>query len=216
MIPMLDEDGRRVVMRQRVAFLYGQQMVDSIVKPADQVQQPDDNASLATLENNALRMPGGQVLITPTQNHVIHFGYHANDLAQHFQQLQGGQADPQQVLVHAHQAGPHMAQHLQAVQGDPTRKDQVEQMDKAMMNLSKMTDQLGQQVDAAMKARKRNAQPQPDPALVAAMAKVQGELQIKQTKMQGDMHLKAVKQQQQMALKDIGQAHDMRLAAAAA
>jgi hypothetical protein len=85
-----------------------------------------------------------------------------------------------------------------------------------MMNLSKMTDQLGQQVDAAMKARKRNAQPQPDPALVAAMAKVQGELQIKQTKMQGDMHLKAVKQQQQMALKDIGQAHDMRLAAAAA
>ncbi len=211
--PMMDERGRRNAFRSRAAFLVGASNVDLYFPEFAQADLPDDNVALATLENNALRQPNGQAVVTPRQDHPIHFGVHFQDASGDVTALQQGQADPMAVLTHLHQAGPHMKAHLNAMQGDPTRKRQLEPMNKAWLALSKVTDHLQQQVEQAQKARQRNAPPQVDPQLAAALAKVQGELGIKAQKMQGDMHLKAIKEHQQMALKDIGQAHDMRLKA---
>lgn len=216
LLPTMGERERRNALRQRVAFLMGQNNVDEYYPPFDQADMPDDNAALATLENNALRQEDGEVLITDLQDHVIHFTYHYADAVQDLQALQTGQSKrgPVQVLIHLHQAGPHMKAHLNQIEGDMTRKDQFDKMNAAWIQLSKATDQLQQQTEEALQAQQKQQaaqQPQPDPAMMAALVKVRGDLALKETKMKGDLALKAQKQQQMMRLKDLQSAADMSL-----
>jgi hypothetical protein len=87
-------------------------------------------------------------------------------------------ANPTEVLVHLENAGPHMTQHLQALQGDPTRKEQVDQFQKQLQQLGKISDQLHQQLTEQLKAKADQPQPgaPPDPEMQAKMAKVAGDL----------------------------------------
>lgn len=211
LIPMMDERGRRATLRMRTAYLIGQGNVDEIFPPFDEEQAATNNASFATLENNALRQPNGEALVSFEQDHLIHFDVHFQDMAEDVQALQGGQAQPMAVLVHLHNFGPHTRVHLNNLAGDPTRKAQLAQREQAWLQMSKITDQLQQQIEESLKSQQANAQPQVDPALVAAMAKVNGELQIKRTKAVGDMQLKADKQAAMLRLKDLQTAHDIRL-----
>ena len=113
--------------------------------------------------------------------------------------------DPMKILIHLENAGPHMFQHLQALQGDPTRQQEVMQKQKQLDQLGKMSDQLHQQVTQQMEAQAANApqQPgQPDPDMVAKMTKVKGDLAIKEQKMQADHDLKIRKQQFNETLAD--------------
>lgn len=216
MLGVLPEYGRNYVIRLRAAFLFGEQNVDQIQKPLDQLQTPDDQASMATLENNALRQRDGEVLLTSTQNHPIHFGTHYSDLANHFKALQAGQGNPIELLTHAHQAGPHMWAHLNQMEGDPSRKDMLDRMRNALMDLSKLTEQLQQQVMESMKAQQQAQsqqpqQPQMDPAMLAAIIKAQGELQIKDYVAKGKLAIQARTQEAKNRLKDLDQAQSMRL-----
>src|SRR5262245_56216245 len=129
MTPMMDEVGRNHALRARAASLPGVGMysVDSYFPPIEKKGIPNDHTALATLENNSLRAPGGQVQVTPQQNHSIHFDVHAKDAMNHIQQVDQGQGDPAQLFQHLEQAGPHMFRHLQAIKGDPTRKQEVKQ-----------------------------------------------------------------------------------------
>ena len=211
LLPTMDERSRRNALRQRAAFLMGQNNVDEYYPPFDEADFPDDNAALAVLENNALRQEDGEVLITPLQDHVIHFQYHFADCTQDLQALQSGQSkrNAVQVLVHLHQAGPHLRAHLNQIQGDKTRETQYEQMESAWIQLSKITDELQQQVMEQMKAQQ---QPQgPSPEMVAAMMKVQGELGLKKEKQEGEMALKAQKQASANHIKDVTSAFNMFL-----
>jgi Asp-tRNA(Asn)/Glu-tRNA(Gln) amidotransferase C subunit len=221
MLPMMDETSRRNAQRTMLAPYVGQSQVDAYFPPASDAGIPDDHAALATLENNALRTPNGEVLVTPNQNAVTHFQIHFSDLADHFKQLQAKQAQPLEVLLHAHQAGPHMRQHLNTLVNDPTRKDQLAPMEAAYQHISKMTDQLQQQTMQATKAQQAQQQqeappPQPDPQAIAALAKVRGDLNLKAMKAHGDLQLKAQKQDALLKLKDAQTAHDMRLKTATA
>jgi len=212
MLPMMDETSRRNAQRTMLAPYVGQHQIDAYFPPASAAGLPDDHAAVATLENNALRQPGGQVLITPQQNHFTHFKVHLSDAFEHLEELKAGQAQPVAVLGHLHQVGPHLRQHLDAMQGDPTRKEQLGQMEAAWQMLSKMADQLQQQTEEALRAEQADAPPpQPDPKTMAALAKVQGELEIKRIKTAGDLELKAQKQDAMLRLKDAQAAHDMRL-----
>lgn len=222
LLPMLDEEGRNNVLRRRTALLVGQANVDAIVKPFEQADVPNDQVWAATMENNALREMGGDIIITPKQDHVVHFGEHLNDVQQHAQQVGGGQnggdpSDPMKLLIHLEQAGPHMNAHLLHVQGDPTRKDMVGQMRQALVALGKLTDELKQQLTEAMQAQAQQQPGQgPDPEAAAKIMKVVGDLKLKQAKNEGDMQLKAQKQDQQLRLKDLQAAHNMRLKTASA
>lgn len=212
MLPMMNEIGAHAAKRQILAPYVGTH-VDTFFPPIEQADVPDDNAWAATMENNELRKQGGEVLVTPKQNHVIHFTIHFGSAMEHVQELQAG-ANPIEVLVHLHNAGPHMKEHLDAMSGDVTRKEQLAQMGGAWMQLSKMTDQLQQQVEEAAKAEAANQeaqQPQVDPKALAALMKVRGELELKGMKLQGEMALKAEKQAVTLKLKDIAQAHGQRL-----
>jgi hypothetical protein len=210
--PMMNERGRNAAQRMWASVYGGQTAADMLFPRFDTPQLNDDHMALATLENNALRQLGGQVLVTPQQDDVVHFDTHIKDVAAHAQALQQGQSDPMQLLIHMEQAGPHMHEHLSKVAGDPTRKDQVKQMQKSWLEMSKMADQLKQHIEESQQSQQQPA-PQPDPALIAGLAKVHSDHQIKQTKMEGDLELKKQKQDAMLHLKDLQTAHNLRLKA---
>lgn len=212
LLPTMDERGRNAALRMEASALGGQSLADVLYPRYDTPLLSDDQMALATLENNALRMPGGQTLVTPSQDHVIHFQIAMQDVSAHAEEVQAGQADPMSLLVHLQQAGPHTYKHLMAISGDPTRKEQFDAMNKAWLEMSAMADQLQQQIEeAAAAAEKDQPQQAPDPKLIAALAKVHGELEIKKIKVMGDLQLKKEKQAVTLRMKGIDVAHGMRL-----
>lgn len=204
LIPFMNEVGRNHALRARVASLPGVGMhsVDDYFPPIEKSGVPDAHAALAVLENNALKQPGGRALVEPQQNHSTHFDVHMQDVMQNVQDPSGS---PPQKLMYMEQAGPHMAQHLQMLQGDPTRKQEVQQKQQQLQQLGKVSDQMHQQVTEAMGAMAQQApngngqqQPPPDPAMI----KVQGDLQLKAQKMQHDAMLKERKAQHSEQISD--------------
>jgi hypothetical protein len=211
LIPLItNERARNYALRFVAAAYFGQHVADALFPEYDTPQIIDEHLGLATLENNALRAEGGQVAVTPAQDNATHFKVHYGDLNEHVQELQQGGANPVAVLTHMNNAIPHLQEHLQKIAGDPTREVQVKQFAQALAAAVNGKDQLQQQIEEAMKAQ-ADAQPKVDPALAAAMAKVNGELEIKRTKMIGDMQLKADKQKATLAMKDWDTAHRMKL-----
>ena len=229
LLPMLDENGRNIVLGLRASYLFGQSLGREIVPPFDTAQQPTGDRSFATLENNALRVPGGVALVAYDQDHLVHFDAHFADVGNHLKALQAGQSQPQDMLTHLEGFGPHARRHLDSVKGDPSRKAQLAQREQQWVSMSKVADQLKQQIAAQQQAQARaqqqaqkqaaaqaqqQAQEQaqrPDPDLIAKMAKVRGDLELKAHKQQGDMALKADKQKTTMHLKDLETAHKLRL-----
>jgi hypothetical protein len=191
LIPMMDEVSRNHALRARAAALpgVGQASVDEFFPKIEDQNIPNNHTAQAVTENNALRTLGGQAIVTPEQNHSIHFDVHAQDAEQDFQDPN---RDPHEKLIHMEQAGRHMSQHLQRISQDPSRKQEVEKKQGQLDQLAKATDQLNQQVTDAAKGAASDQQQaaeaaQPSPG----MAKVQGDLQLKATKLKGDMALKA-------------------------
>ena len=193
LIPYMDEVSRNHALRARAAALpgIGMHSVDSFFPPIEKQGVPNAHASMAVLENNVLRMPGGKVLVEPMQNHSIHFDVHMRDAMEHVQGQSGGGGqsspgqippnpnngngngqqpqqqqppiNPMEVLIHLENAGPHMFKHLEAIKGDPTRKDEIKAKQKALDQLGKVSDALHQQLSSCQLrpiSRKRGAGPQ--------------------------------------------------------
>lgn len=222
MSPTMDPRGKRNAFRARASFLMGQSNVDEFYPPFDEADLPNDHAALATLENNALRTPDGEVLITPLQDHQIHFDYHYGDSVKDLQELQQGPQQqqqpmpgqeprtPVQVLTHLHNSGPHMKAHLKEMEGDPTMEAHFKVREQAWNDLSKMVDQLQQQVVESLQAQQQ-PQPQMDPALIASIIKAKGDLAIKDYTAKGKLAIQAQSQQAKNRLKDLDAAFQMNL-----
>lgn len=212
MLPTMDPRGRNVALRMWASAVGGQNVADMLYPRYDMPQLNDDHMALATLENNALRQPDGQVMVTPRQDHAIHFQIAMQDVGAHAQQMQQGQSDPMSLMVHMEQAGPHTHEHLFMMMGDPTRKAQIMEMQKAWLGLSKMADQLKQQLEEAAAAQAANQPAQgPDPELIAEIAKINAHAQTADRKMLLDSHRKDRKQAADLHRKDLQAAHGMRL-----
>jgi hypothetical protein len=200
LVPYMNEVGRNHALRARAASLPGVGMhsVDSYFPPIEKAGVPNAHASMATLENNALRQPGGKALVEPTQNHSIHFDTHMKDVQDH---IKTPNANPLELLQHMENAGPHMTQHLQLLKGDPSRKGEVKQKQKALDDVAKLSDKLGQNLQEHLKSvpnQPNGNGAAPDPKLV----KVQGELGLKKQKQDGEFVLKERKQRHNEALTD--------------
>lgn len=213
LVPMMNEKGRANALRTSIAPFVGQAQVDAFFPSFDEMPKPGEQEQQATDENNALKDPEGETQVTYEDNHLIHFDIHFASMAKHFQAMQAGQADPMKTLVHLHQGGVHTRAHLNGMQNDPTREAQYKEREAGWQQLSKIADQLQQQLEEHFKSEQAANPPQPqvDPQLVAALAKVQGDLKVKQFKAQGDMQLKSEKQAAMLRLKDLQTAHDIRL-----
>lgn len=207
-----DERGRRFAFRNHVMSIAGITAADAMFPPYDTPQIVDSHMSLATLENNFLRMPGGKVMVDSSQDNVTHFGIHLQGVQDMAQQVQNGQTDPRALLVLLEQAGPHMFKHIEAVQGDPSRKSQVESMMDAWQGMSKMADQLAQQIEEADRAAAAEQPAQaPDPEIIKALAEVRANYEIEREKMLLKHGLKAQDQQFKHRIKDASTAHDFKL-----
>lgn len=207
MIPYMDEVSRNHALRARAAALPGVGMysVDSFFPPIEKTGVPNAHAALAVLENNALRAQGGRALVEPQQNHSIHFDTHMQDVMQH---AQDPQAQPVEKLIHMEQAGPHMTQHLQALQGDPTRKNEVRAKQKQLDEIGHLSDKLHQELTESMKAAasqngQNGEQQQPtDPEMVPKVMKAAGDLKLKAENQRAKHALKAEDQQFKHSMKD--------------
>lgn len=202
MIGMMNEQGRNATQRMVAAGLVGQSHVDAIFPKFEDLGIPNDQEAWATFENNVLRMPNAQLEVTPAQNPAIHFDTHFKDAMLHVQQVNGGQGDPVALVTHLDNVGPHNLKHLEAMKGDPTRKDQCAQMVKMEMMLGKVADQVKKQVKDAQ-AQQQPPQPQIDPKMIADILQVQGELKLKEIKLQDDMSRRERQFQQKSRLADI-------------
>lgn len=208
----MDERGRRYTFRSFVSAMAGETVADATFPAYDTPQIVDSHMSLATLENNFLRMPGGMVLVDPSQDNVVHFGIHLQGVQDMAQQVQSGQNDPRALLVLLEQAGPHMFKHIEAIQGDPTRKGQIDSMMEAWQGMSKMADQLAQQIEEADQAAAKEQPAQaPDPAIIKALAEVRANYEVEREKMLLKHGLKAQDQAFKHRIKDASTAHDFRL-----
>lgn len=208
MVPLMDEVSRNHALRARAAALpgVGQRQLDSFFPKIENQGLPNAHTSKAVDENNALRQPGGQALVEPGQNHSIHFDVHDKDVNQH---LQDPNANPVEKFIHADQAGGHMAQHLEKLKGDPTRKAEVKDKEKRLHALSKETDRLHQNIQEMRQAQLKSMpppQPQPDPKL----EKVKGDLALKAEGQKVKHVLKAQDQQFKQQLADKKAAADLR------
>src|SRR5262245_18472690 len=204
LIPYMEETGRNHALRARAASLPGVGMhyVDSFFPPIEKSGVPNAHAALAVLENNALRSPGGRVLVEPQQNHSTHFDVHYGDVMQH---VQDPNAPAPEKLLHMEQAGPHLNQHLTALKGDPTRKQEVKVKERQLDQLGKMSDQMGQNLQEAMQAQSQNGEAAP------AQQPQQAGPTPEMAKVVGDLGLKAKKQEGEFALKERKQAHNEML-----
>lgn len=212
---IMGERERNNAWRMVVAPWVGQTNVDALFprygKSAGQVS----DESFAVLENNALRMPNGQVQITSDQNPMIHSDIHTADVVGHISQVDQGQGNPMELFAHLTNAIPHIQQHLGMMMGDKTRGDAPEQKMAFIGKLINVRNQLAQQIKEAQQAQ-QEAQPQVDPAAVAEIIKAHGELQLKAQKQQFDMGLKKEKQDFNFALQDRKTAHNISLKTATA
>jgi hypothetical protein len=203
MIPMMDAFGRNHALRARAAALpgIGASQVDSYFPKIETTGVPNAQKAYATTENNNLRQIGGQAMVEPQQDHSTHFDVHMQDVQQH---LKDPNAHITEQYVHAEQAGAHMHQHLEALKGDPTRKAEVKEKSKALGELAKETDRLGQNVKDWSQSQIRALPPpqQPDHEGIAKREKVQGDLKLKAQKQAGELAIKASKQKAEIQLKD--------------
>lgn len=217
--PGADEVSRHNIKRDYVAALTNSRAADRYVPPQDEAMAPDNDDSIAVLENDAL-MSGGEALVNTKQNHFKHAMRHLQKAAELLQQLQQG-ADPAAVLRAWEALGPHIASHLAYLQQDPTRKMQFAALEQQFTQLSKFADKLNQHLqekaaaDAETQAAQTAGAPPPVgpygiPELDIEWQKMKGTLEIKYQKMQGDLALKAAKQRGDAALKDAETAGSIR------
>lgn len=206
-IDRLGEEGQNNVLRSYASALTSYAHIDAIVPSLTQGEIPTEDDSIATLENNAMNT-GGEVLITPRQNHVIHLKRHVASMEQDERECQAGQQDPRICFQRLEAKGAHSYVHLAALQSNPTRQKEFKEFSARLAPLASFQDMLQQHIEEQDQSAPQS-QEQPSPE----MAKVQGTLQLKSIKQQGDHELKIEKTKADLALRAQKQQADIALAA---
>jgi hypothetical protein len=194
--PQLDEVGKNNVIRAKVAALVGYQGVDAIVPSLTTGEIPTEDDSVAALENNALNT-GGEVIITPRQDHGIHLKHHIESMMQDAQGVQQGAMDMREAFGRLEAKGAHAHNHLGLLQQNTLRKQEFAQYSEQLRQLASFTDHLHQNIQEQDAANPQQDPQRPSPEEI----KVRGNLQLKAQKQQGDLALKAQRQQADLAMK---------------
>lgn len=146
------------IERDFVSAVTAGSKVDRYARSHDDNNLPDEDASLAVVENNGL-MSGGDALVSSQQDHVEHLQRHEPKAQEVVQAVMQGQMDPEQGLAVIQKFGAHMADHLKFLQQNPMRKTEFDAFYKEWTALSVIADKLTQQI-AASKAAQPKQPPQ--------------------------------------------------------
>jgi hypothetical protein len=206
----MDAEGRQNLLRMIGGNMVGQSQVDRFWKKFEDLGVPNGQEQKAQYENIMFSIPTSKIDPIPEDNPLVHLETHFKDLAARLQQVQAGQGNPVDLITRMDNAGPHDHQHLEAMKGDPTLKNEYKKYTKVQMTLAKMADQLKKQVAKAQKSNQQ-AQPKIDPKAMEGLMKVMLEAKTKETKMQMDEARKDKKMEFDLHRKDQTTAHEMML-----
>jgi hypothetical protein len=163
--PSLTEEGRLNAIRLYVSRLAGSRASELLCgKPGDREKKTSQD-SIAALENNAMRQ-GGKVVVSDTDDHVIHLHSHNDDAAQHLQEVEAkahGELqieDLQPLYVHLMAYQPHAQEHLAGLEGDPIRKKEYTQLKQQFEELVRMAAKIKNALQQMMEKRQKEQQEQ--------------------------------------------------------
>lgn len=170
--PTTTEQRKINIERDLTATLVSSSKVDRYARSHEDNNLPDEDASLAVVENNGLSS-GGDALVSSQQDHVEHLTYHEQKAQEIVQAVMSGQMDPEQGLAVIQKFGAHMADHLKFLQQNPMRKAEFDAFYKQWVALSVIADKLTQQIAASQAAKpQRPPQEQISDERAVGLAKV--------------------------------------------
>ena len=221
--PSLPETGRANLIDDLIATTSGESKVDRYNPKDPEQATPQDQVWQATMENDNLAN-GSPVILTPTQNDLVHAQTHLGAAAQALQSVQQG-ADPAKVLKFVDGVGQHSIQHIQRLAADPTRKQAVALLQDQWKKLAEVADEYkaelqqqaqqqqqlqkqGQELDGKLQLKAMETQAK----IGMQQQKTDAALAMKQQKHNADMAMRGQSHTQDMALKDASTATGITLA----
>ncbi len=203
----LPESGRDALIRDYIAALAGQQQVGRYMVQPEQDVYAKDQIAEANIEN-AVMQTGNPVIITDSQNHVIHSQTHlskGSEVAQAIQQ--GGNAaaavDYFRILL------PHIEEHIGQLAADEGRKSEVKMLSDQLKELSGFANEVANQVAQQMQQQQEEAMAAEQQAAAGPssdeqikLAAMEREEARKDAALQAEIERNNVKAQQEMALAD--------------
>lgn len=232
LVPMMNEEGRQNWLDNAIAVKAGSENVQ-MWNPKQQLNQSLQNdQAFAMLENDALKN-GSPVMVTSTQNALIHSTTHLQAASEAINSIQQG-GDPMHVLAFLEGVGPHVAIHLQSMQGDVSRGKEFKAISMQLKQLGSIADKLRAQIEAQQQQQQaamekqqklmaqqqqRTQQVMTDEQLKSAetqskinlsRAKASSSMELRKERHDQDMELKRQKAEMDMALTDASTATDIR------
>jgi len=210
-VPMLNEAGRQNWLDDYIAATSNQEMVERWNPKGNYNPTLDDDRVTAALQIAAAK-DGVAPVITDAQNHVVFADAFLAAAVQSTQSLQQG-ANPEEVLAFLETIGPALAQHMQALANDPSRKQIYDALKPRFDQLGQITDKLHRQVAQQRQQQQTQAQKQQQMMSDEQMkwAKNQSDIARKNQKTQVDIALKSAKSRQALAINDVKTAQTLEL-----
>jgi len=208
-----DEKGRREILRDYAASRVGYDYVDRYFPPKTRDSISTNEHSIASLETSDF-YSGAQGVVGSDQNHVIHFTVHAQPVQQVAQAIeeQGIEAiDPQRAIPLLSAALPHMEQHLQYLQREPTRKDFVRQGVEVLKGGVKALDECKRAVEKMQEAQAKLEQEQAEKLGQAEQRAFTAEQQLELAKAQMKQEVEVQKQASLNAMRAMKTQDQMRI-----
>lgn len=202
LVPMMNEQGKQAWLDDAIAVMAGTENV-ARWNPKQQLDPSMQNdQAMAMIENDVLR-DGSPVLITSTQNAIVHSVTHMQAATEAINSIpQGG--DPMAVLGFLEAVGPHIAQHLQTMANDQMRGNEVKALSEQLKQLGQITDQLKRQMAQAQERQMKEMQQQQE-AMALQQQRTQATLtneQLKQLEAQNKMQISQEKASTNMRLRE--------------
>lgn len=208
-------------LRSYLASLTGREALDMIWEDEDLEMMPTEDASKAQ-DENGIMLIGVPALWTPDQNNLAHLQTHLPFIAEKLQAASQGQLPPEAFITFAQIALQHVAQTLDAMQGERKSGSTYQQLFNAYQQLVsevKAFIQRFQQQQQAQQEQAQMAQAQQqqailtgqmlDPESQVQMARVKADAQIKMLETQNDIARKNAKTQADIQSKGLKTRQDL-------
>lgn len=213
LVPMLNEAGKQNWIDSAISVMAGSENVARWNPKQSVTPSLENDQALATLENAVLSL-GSPVMMTRTQNPVVHSAVHLKAASDAVNSIKQG-GDPAHVASFLDAVGAHVAQHLVELEKDPMHKQLAGMVKSQLQQLGKMTQQLHgelaqqqQQQQQAVQAQQQvmNAEQlkamETQNKISLSRAKTQEAITQKQQKHEQALAINEEKTQQAMALAD--------------
>jgi hypothetical protein len=190
--PNASEDKKINLEEDLAACLVGYAQAGDYARSPDDNDIPDSDDSLAVAENGVLAS-GQQALAASSQDHVRHAGRHLQK-GQEIQQgiQQDSSQGTAQLLATLKAISDHAFQHVQFLANNPLKKKEFAMLQKAGNDLHQFTIHLESVLQEKAAAQQQHGTPEQQLSEDgrAKMAKVQGDLKIKQFKTEQETNMK--------------------------